>query len=118
MEDKREKIDDFPKVIRKHSYEEFAKKIDGMSLEDLRKLMELGDHDYTYIENPNMDRRFNNLMKDKDCDFELGLGDTRLDNSGMDDFKNPNKDKVTAYTDEYGVRLGMFIDDKDKGRRR
>ena len=118
MEDKREKIDDFPKISRNHGYEEFAKKIDNMSLEDLRKLMELGDHDYTYIENPNMDRRFNNLMKDNDCDFELGLGDTRLDNGGMDDFKNPNIDKVTAYTDEYGVRLGMFIDDKDKGRRR
>ena len=79
MEDKMDDV--FPKVSRNHSYEEFAKKLDNMSLEDLRKLMELGDHEYTYIENPNID-------------------------------------KVTAYTDEYGVRLGMFIDDKDKGRRR
>ena len=110
--------DVFPKISRNHGYEEFAKKIDNMSLEDLRKLMELGDHDYTYIENPNMDRRFNNPMKDKDSDFELGLGDARLDNSGMDDFKNPNIDKVTAYTDSDGVRLGTFIDDRDKGRRR
>ena len=118
MEDKREKIDDFPKVIRKHSYEEFAKKIDGMSLDDLRKLMELGDHDYTYIENPNMDRRFDNPMKDKDSDFELGLGDTRIDNSGMDYYRNPNKEKANAYTDLNGFRLDAFIDDRDKGRRR
>jgi len=36
----------------------------------------------------------------------------------LEEYKNPKKEKESAYTDKDGFRLDSFIVDKDKGRRR